>query len=40
MRIAVQNESGLVIEGPTSIPIKIETPREYYPIQSYVTAVL
>ena len=37
MRIAVQNESGEVIEGPTSIPIKIEAPCEFYPIQSYVT---
>ena len=30
MRIAVQNESGLVIEGPTSIPIRIDTPCEFY----------
>ena len=35
MRIAVHNESGLVIEGPTSIPIRIEAPCEYYLIQSY-----
>ena len=30
MRIAVRKESGEVIEGPTSIPIRIETPCEYY----------
>ena len=30
MRIAVQNESGEVIEGPTSIPIRIEAPCEFY----------
>ena len=30
MRIAVYNESGLVIEGPTSIPIRIEAPCEFY----------
>ena len=40
MRIAVHNESGLVIEGPTSIPIRIEAPREYQPLQSYVNTVL
>ena len=32
MRIAVHKSSGLVIEGPTSIPIKIEAPCEYTPI--------
>ena len=36
MRIAVHNERGEVIEGPTNIPIRIEAPCEYYPIQSYV----
>ena len=40
VRIAVLNESGLVIEGPTSIPIRIEAPCEYYPIQSHETIVL
>ena len=40
MIIAIHNESGLIIEGPTSIPIRIEAPCEYYPIQSYVTTVL
>ena len=39
MRIAVQNESGLVIEGPTSIPLRIDSPCEFYPIQSYVVTV-
>ena len=29
MRIAVQNEKGEVIEGPTSIPIRIEAPCEF-----------
>ena len=36
MRITVHNERGEVIEGPTSIPIRIEAPCEYYPIQSYI----
>ena len=40
MRIAVLNESGLVIEGHTSIPISIEAPCEYTPIQSHETAAL
>ena len=30
MRIAVQNERGVSIEGPTSIPIRIEAPCEFY----------
>ena len=30
MRIAVQNENGEVIEGPTSIPIRIEATCEFY----------
>ena len=30
MRIAVHNKSGGVIEGPTSIPIRIEAPCEFY----------
>ena len=30
MRIAVHNENGEVIEGPTSIPIRIEAPCEFY----------
>ena len=29
MRIAVQNERGVSIEGPTSIPIRIEAPCEF-----------
>ena len=40
MRIAVHNERGLVMEGPTSIPIRIEASCEYYPIKSHETTVL
>ena len=36
MRIAVQNENGEVIEGPTSIPIRIEATYEYYLIYIFV----
>ena len=36
MRIAVHNESGEVIEGPTSIPIRIEATCEYYHIYIFV----
>ena len=40
MRIAVQNGTGVSIEGPTSIPIIILSYGMYYPIQSYITTVL
>ena len=40
MRIAVQNERGVSIEGPTSIPITILLHGKYYSMQSYVTTVL
>ena len=40
MRIAVQNERGVSIEGPTSIPITILLHGKYYSMQSYVTNVL
>ena len=40
MRIAVHNERGVSIEGPTSIPIIILSYGKYYPIQSYITTVL
>ena len=36
MRITVQNESGEVIKGPTSIPIRIEAPCEFYLINMFV----
>ena len=37
MRIAVQNESGEVIEGPTNIPIRIEAPCEFYLLKIFCT---
>ena len=37
MRIAVHNESGEIIEGPTSTPIRIEAPSEFYPINMLCT---
>ena len=37
MRIAVHNERGEVIEGPTSIPIRIEAPCEFYLIKMFCT---
>ena len=37
MRIAVQNERGENIEGPTSIPIRIEATCEFYLINMFCT---
>ena len=40
MRIIIQNERGVSIEGPTTIPIRILLHGKYYPIQSYTTTFL